>query len=168
MKIRLAICFLSIPAFTFAQMKNRFTVAFEYLKNSTDLQSQIIHSFGYPGIKNGIPFVSTTVHYMDCSPFCLYNSNYDSLELTKEEKNGMGFKYKYYFESYKDESLDSLNNVDSTDLFLIFSKPVNNYLPGIIFPKEGKFDYYGRAVKILFLFDKENKVIKVLQSLRIE
>jgi hypothetical protein len=149
-------------------MKNRFTVAYEYLKNSTDLQSQIIHSFGYTGIKNGIPFVSTTVHYLDCTPFCFANSNYDSLELGKEEKNVRGYKDKYYFESYKDASLDTLNTVDSTDLFLIFSKPVNNYLPGIIFPKEGKFDYYGRAVKILFLFDKENKVIKVLKSLRIE
>lgn len=88
--------------------------------------------------------------------------------VSKESINVYGrYKEKYYFESYEIEELNSLIPERELDLFLTFSKPIDDYLVVEISsfnPKDYQDHKFGLAMQFFFKFDSSGIIIDVVQT----
>lgn len=157
----------------------KYSIAYEYLKNSNELKNQLSEFFKGKDSTRRPPEVSKDIVYLDCSPYFPPNSD-TALHLNSDENSSTRYYQKHYFQAYTEEgitqSIQNNRSFATSNLQLFFSKPVNNFLIAVVYDKrylfkiESKTDktfkyvYNGKAMKIIFVFNSQNQVIKFLTS----
>jgi hypothetical protein len=147
------------------QVKSKYASAFDHLKNTVELQHEILSKLRLNNTQSGLPGLSDSIIYTGIFAFPNIPDS-SKIQLSIGERNYFPFDKKYYFNTYTDSSLKEIESPSESGLVLYFSRPVNNFLIASIYIKSGFGShirvYFGDAVKILFVFDKSNNVIEAI------
>jgi len=178
MKIKLILIIIIINcSFSYAKAQykvdSRYVVSLLYLKSNMSINKKIKKVFSYT-TKKKKKYVDFNfygeISFIDISYFenQLHSELYEFIKLDKELiTNRNQYDVKYSFDSYIDESLVGLLDSINSNLFIRFSKPVNNYIIAEILDRRMNHASYikmGNAAQILFIFNENGTVKDVIFS----
>lgn len=113
--------------------------------------------------------VSPVIRYISSSSFLYQLDSLANSTINIDIKRDAISKFTY-FKPYFNTHLDSCYRRNTAiNNYLLFSKPIGNIL--LVEIREGNYStdnynvpYFGSAIKYLFLFDKENSIVRVLKD----
>jgi hypothetical protein len=147
------------------QVKSKYASSFDYIKNTAELQNEILSNLRLNKNQSAIPGLSDSIIYSGIFAFSNIPDS-SKIQLSRDERNYFPFDKKYYFETYTDSSLKEIESPSGSGLVLYFSRPVHNFLIASIYIKSGFGShirvYFGDAAKILFVFDEANNVVETI------
>ncbi len=142
----------------------RYRQAYSYLSQSAELQRAIKENFILESKSSMMPDVSDTVVFSGFAPLCLDKKAECPLNLSVEERDGDIYSLRHRFDFFVESRLEGLGE-ESSNLLMVFSKPVRNFLVAVIYSKRswaGPGRYYaGRALKVVFVFDEHSNTVKM-------
>jgi len=148
-------------------LDNKYLSAIIYLKTNREVISRINHLYGHwlkdKKIKKDHKIDFNISKYIKFMPIH---------ELKKDEAlDAKSYRKKYYFEFEEDLFFEKIIPRTDSKLFLIFSKPVDNYLCAEFAFNDNNYEFdlvdniNGPVIQMMFIFDNSNVVKEVLYYL---